>query len=347
MRSTFKRAIRLTAAFLVITALLSALPACAIGSETAVVSVNGVAIDNEIFRYFLSEAYLSADSRADSEDIFTSAAEKCVKYVAVNSEFKNRGLILTNVGKALMNSEATPLWNVYRDYYNEIGVSKTTFVKIKQSEAYANALRTDIFDTGGEKQISEDLIKNYFAKNYVGFRALAGYFTAIDDNGNTVRLSSDKIEEIKKNFTNAANRINAGSDIEEEAVLMYPASSEAELETDFVFLSRKDDGNYPEGFIDAVLELPYNKAEVLTFEDYIYIVIRSDITGDSQPYYKESRYDCFMAVTDSLMESEIISWARSYKASLNHETAEKALEKLSKKIDAFKEKSSEKAEALK
>ena len=85
---------------------------------------------------------------------------------------------------------------------------------------------------------------------------------------------------------------------------------------------------------------------MLTFEDYIYIVIRSDITKDGLSYYKENRSDCFKAVTDSMMESEIISWAQDYKAVLNYE-AEKTLEKIAKKIGAYKEKSAEKAKALK
>lgn len=347
MREKTKKAARLIGLLLLASMLMTALSACRIGKEQAVVSVNGAEIDNEIFKYFLSHAYLKADSRANSRAIFTNAAEECVKYVAVNTEFKKRGLVLTSVGKAIMNSEVAPLWSVYSDFYKEIGVSKPTFVKIKQSQAYSDALRTEIFDIGGEKQVSEDLIKSYFAQNYVGFRALAGYFTTVDENGNTVRLPADKIEQIKKNFENAANRINSGSDIDEEAVLMYPGVSDEELGTDFVFLSRSDDGNYPEGFFDKVLELPYETARVLTFEDYIYIVIRSDITKDSLSYYKENRSDCFKAVTDSMMESEIISWAQDYKAVLNYEAAEKTLEKIAKKIDAYKEKSAEKAKALK
>lgn len=320
--------IKLFNSALALTLIFSVLFGCTVfGSKATGVAINGTNIDNEVFIYYLNEVISESDETISEDEIKVQAAEKCAKYVAVNSEFAKRDLSLSIAQKTELKNDIHVLWPLYQNYYEKIGVSKETYVKIKQSEAFKEALRTAIFDVGGEREVSKELIQEYFEENYIAFQAINGYFTAIDENGATIRLSENQISELIEKFKETAKNINDGASIADEKILLSADRPEAEQAITTVFI-RKDNTNYPEGFFEQVIEREYGKAFTLVFEDYIYIIIREDVMSEEYSYFQEYRNTCFKTLTESDLEDEIYLWASKFSSILDDSVADEIYKKV-------------------
>lgn len=281
--------------FLTIIILALVLTSC---SGPAKVKVNGVKIDNEIYTYF--ENTLPKDENGEvSEDSIKSAISR---YVAVNSEFNNRGLSLDSDLKGVLSTNVNNLWHLYGSYYNEIGVSKQTIYKIELSKEYESALLADYYSN-----ISEDEIKAYFKENYIGIRFVTGYLFNVDENGTSVPMKAEQKKSITDSYNSVVAIINEGTLIEEAIV-----SLGEDTEMHSTLINAFSDGTFPEGFFAEVKKIETGKTATITISDYIFLVQRIDVFDKTYGYYENNRTACLEAMKGEEFSKVIDNWSKNY-----------------------------------
>lgn len=309
---------------------------CSNRRDNEVITINdgSAAVNTDVFSYYLKTAMTDNKDMTDSEYL-DIATNECIKYVAVNTKFKQLSMTLTPAQKAEVSKETNTLWRQYGEYYSALGITKETFYKIKTAEEYREAIRFRLFDTGGETPVSEDSIKAVFNSEYCGFRFVCDYLYDTDENGNAVKKSQSEIDEIYNNYLSAASEINNSGANLEEAYARF-ASDEAynSLSLDTVLIGR--DSGFPDGFFDTVQKAEYNKAVVIITDDYLYLLIREDILSADYDFYTQYRDRCLVKATENPLSDAVAEWAKEYNAVRQINTAEKCYKKVLKTDEKFR-----------
>lgn len=307
--------------------LLSLLSLASCGGEKKEypLSVNGTPIDGEIFTYYLDEAYSDETVGASRADRVTYATNMCIRYVALNSTFEQMGLSLSPSDNVTCSNEANSLWSMYHEYYEALGVSKETFVKIRLSEAYRETLRLHLFDENGISPIPDSELKAYFDENYAAVKLIRGYLFTTDVYGNTKEFTDDEMKRIKERYDLASEQINKGTAID----LMYSvlAGSGEQDVTEALKTEVVTDGSsyYPKGFYDSVRSVQKGKSAVFVFDDYIYLVYRADALAD-EALFKDHRSECLKAVSEKPLSDEVDKLCNAYTSVRNTAIVEKYCE---------------------
>lgn len=263
------------------------------------VKVNGTKIDNEIYSYF----------EARTEDNEEAVLKEISRYVAINSEFSNRGLTLDSSIKADVSSQVNDLWHLYGTYYESIDVSKQTIYKIELSKAYENALLADYYAADGDKPVTEDEIKKYFEENYAAIRFVTGYLFNVDDNGKNITMTTTEKNKVTSSFKSVAEMVADGTSIEEAI-----GSLGENTEVRDTVINAFSDGTFPEGFWGAVKGVEKGKTEVITVGEYIFLINRVDIFSEEYGYYNTYRTDCLKQMKGEEFSAVVDSWTENYKA---------------------------------
>lgn len=310
--------------------------ACSSRRDDTVITINDGAatVSSDVFSYYLKTSMTDNKDMTDSEYL-DIATNECIKYVAVNTKFKQLNMTLTPAQKADISKQTNTLWRQYGGYYSALGITKETFYKIKTAEEYREAVRFRLFDTGGETPVSEDSIKSVFNSEYCGFRFVCDYLYNTDENGENIKKSQSEIDEIYNNYLSAASEINNSGANLEEAYARF-ASDEAynSLSLDTVLIGR--DSGFPDGFFDTVQNAEYNKAVVIITDDYLYLLIREDILSADYDFYTQYRDKCLVEATENPLSDAVAEWAKEYNAVRQINTAKKCLKKVLKTDEKFK-----------
>ena len=287
-----KKVISLLLAILTLTLVLTS---C---SGPAKVKVNGEKIDNEIYTYF--ENTLPKDENGEVSEVAIKNAIS--RYVAINSEFKNRGLSIDSEVKGALSATVNNLWHLYGSYYNEIGVSKQTIYKIELSKEYEAALLADYC-----KNVSDNDIKAYFKENYIAIRFVTGYLFNVDDTGTSVAMTDEQKKSVIASYNSVVALINEGTLIEEAVV-----SLGEDTEVHNALINAFSDGTFPQGFWSEVKKLEVGKTATITLDDYVFLVQRIDVFDKTYGYYENNRTACLEAMKGDEFSEVIDSWAKNY-----------------------------------
>ena len=289
--------------------LITALCACAKETIGAPLTVNGTPIDAEVFTCYLDMTY-GVEGLTTREARVAEATQNCIRYVAVNSAFRRLGLSLTDDDKEQVRTSAGALWRVFGNHYKDVGVSKETYLKIRTSEAYVERMRLSLFDRGGTKAISDEILRGYFASNYVAVKTVRSDLFEYDIYGNHVELKEEKREDLLLRYNAALGQINAGVGIDFIYASLISAADETAgtLQTEIV---KKDDPNYPEGFFEAVEKIAPGKAGLAVFGESLYLLYRVAILSDPA-FFEAHRAACLRTVSEPYLQNEITALCNGY-----------------------------------
>lgn len=269
------------------------------------VKVNGTKIDNEVYAYFDVHAEKNENGEVSEDAILNDIS----RYVAINSEFSNRGLVLDSSEKSEISTRVNDLWHLYGSYYEENGISKQTIYKIELSNAYENALLADYYAADGDHPVTEDEIKKYFGENYAAIRFVTGYLFNVDDNGATVPMTEAEKTKLTNSFKSVAEMVTEGTSIEESV-----GSLGENTEVRNAVINSFSDGTFPEGFWNKVKGIESGKTQVFTIGDYIFLVNRVDVFSEEYGYYNTYRTDCLKKMKCEEFSAVVDTWAKNYKA---------------------------------
>ena len=304
-KAVFKKTKKFISFILIIVIFASSgiLSSCSIEREDPVaLTLNGKEIKNDVFTYFIDKAMTELGVNADENAVLTRATELTTTYYKTNSLAVKCGVSLSTAQKASVSEKVNAYWGIYGDYYTSIGVTKETLTKIFTSEAYRNQLLVHYYGEGGEEEIGVATMYAYFKMNYIVFQAINGYFTYLDDNGNTVIRTPNEIEEIILKFQNMALMINSKEKTMEEAADFLATSGYSSSVVTLVL--GKNDTSYPEGFFDKVQSTKARIASVIGTNEYIFIVLRGD-AGVNSEYFKEKKEEILKALVGDKIDVKI------------------------------------------
>lgn len=313
-------------------ALLFSFAGCSQSDKTAL-NISGAEINYETFLYYLDtvnafpEKYGLGENPSEDE-LIDAAIEQCCEYVAVNTKLEQEQLVLTTAEKRSAADALEDIWHFFSAYYQELGVSKQTLMKIQTSEVARNRLFYFVFDNGGERAVNEEDVKKYYNENYISFRAINGYLTTTDDDGNTVSMTADQIAEMNKEFMDLEASLNNGQTMS-EVVEKYTSKHPTVTASEQLQFIKKGTGSYPEGFFEEVSKLKTGACKVIIMDEYIFLVLKDEPEkSETEQYYALYRDDCMK----SLHGDEFNEIVKSYTAGLEVERNDRVINKAVKEV---------------
>ena len=291
------------------------LPLCACNGQEAEIypiTVNGTPIDSEIFSFFLDSVWNNAQSMGTRDGRITQATYMCIRYVAVNSTFAAYGLSLTDDEKANISDTGNVLWNMFGKYYEGIGVSKQTFMKIKTYEAYIETLRTAFFDKGGTDEISDAVLRGVLQENFVAFRYVRTPLKNIDVYGNESELTAEDVNLLNSVYNTAAAQVTAsyGIDNAYNTVSKSFPLSERSYET---IVIDNEDNEFPKIFFDTVKAQNDGTVKTFQYGDSVYLVYKVNILSEAV-IFSDLRDECLRIVSEEPLQSRINVICNAYQS---------------------------------
>lgn len=289
--------------------ILFALSFCSCTARTSV-KVNGTKIDDGVYAYFVDRSQVGNPDLTQQEQK-EAANNSVAQYVAVNSEFFNRGLELSTAEKAQVSEKVNSYWHLFSAYYENIGVSKQDLYNIEQSKAFREKLMEIYYSADGDNPVTDEQLKEYFAQSFVAFRAITGFLTTVDSDNQTVSLPEADRQKTVDVFNRMANEINEGvSDL--DSVVSYAYNVTLTSETVVI---NADNTAYPDGFFEQLQVVETDRAASFVIGDYIYTVQRFDINAPELDLFEQYRSDCLKALKGKEFDAVVASWSEAYTVS--------------------------------
>ncbi len=304
---------RILSGLLIILLLGASLVSCNRTEDTVhPITVNGTPIDSEIFSFFLDSVWDKPEALGTRDGRITQATYMCIRYVAVNSTFLAYGLSLTDDEKVTVSDTANVLWNMFGKYYEGIGVSKQTFMKIKTYEAYTEKLRTAFFDKGGTDEISDSVLRGVLQESFVAFRYVRTPLKNIDVYGNERELSAEEINLLNSVYNTAAGQVTASYGIDNAYNTVSAAFplSERSYETQVI---DNEDNEFPRIFYDTVRAQTDGTVKIFQYGEYVYLVYKVNILNEAI-IFSELRDECLKIVSEEPLQSKINVMCNAYQS---------------------------------
>ncbi|MBR5442455.1 MAG: hypothetical protein IKV44_05835 [Clostridia bacterium] len=298
------------------------LSGCSAVVQKSTVTVNNVAISEDVFIYFLDEATVRLGIASDYTELEKVTMELVNRYFKTNSLARSEGIALNTAQKAEVSEKVNSTWVMYGDYYKNIGITRETLTKVFTAEKYREALMIKFYGKGGIQEISETRLYAHFNVNYTVFQAITGYLTTTDGAGNKSAISKGEAETLILKFQNILNMVNSGEQTMEQAV-EYLASTGVQSAVQTVVL-HKDDTSYPEGFFKKIQSLQPRNATIISTNEYLFLVVRGETNMQSQ-FFEQMKAEMIMDIADDSIDG-VIDGAYIVNNTINKETAQSYLD---------------------
>ncbi|MBR2411436.1 MAG: hypothetical protein IKB08_06890 [Clostridia bacterium] len=304
---------KLISVFLVLNILLCAFSACSsVKGEQYPITVNGTPVDGEIFRYYLDDVWDSEEALGSRDGRITEATYKCIRYVAVNSTFSAYSLSLSDAEKVELSEKANVLWNMFGAYYEKIGVSKETYIKIKTSDAFVEKLRLAFFDKGGTDEISDALLRGVLQENFTAFRYVRTPLKTTDVYGNEIPLTDKEMNRLVALYNSNLNTVAASYTVEKAYTEIAAEFPLTEQSYENVVIDSSDH-EFTTAFYNTVREMGNNTAKAFQFGEFVYLVYKTDIVNDGL-IFSELRDECLKIISEEPLQSKINVMCNAYQS---------------------------------
>ncbi len=261
-----KKVVKFTLLPILIFALLFAFTACNKTSDEGALSVGDANVPSDIFAYYLDDAMQFKGDGYKKDDALADAETLCARYVKINTEFEKRELTLTSNEKANVADEVNNIWTLFGGYYEKIGVSKETLTKVKTSEAYGKKISDAVFGQGGENEKSLADQKQHFKENYIFFKVINAYLTGDTAEDDVTKATFENMK-VKITGTVTIDTVNA------EYMKSIGETPDDALEVSMMY---KGSDLYPQIFWDTVYVMDNGAVQIITTDDYIFLVQKVD-----------------------------------------------------------------------
>lgn len=304
---------KLISFFMVFIILICTFSACSSEKkEQYPITVNGTPVDGEIFRYYLDDVWDSAAASGSRDGRITEATYKCIRYVAVNSTFSAYGLSLSDAEKAELSEKANVLWNMFGVYYEKIGVSKETYIKIKTSDAFVEKLRLAFFDKGGTDEISDAVLRGVLQENFAAFRYVRTPLKTTDVYGNEIPLTDKEMNRLVALYNSNLNTVAASYTVEKAYTEIAAEFPLTEQSYENVVIDSTDH-EFTSAFYNTVKEMGDNTAKAFQFGEFVYLVYKINIVNDGL-IFSQLRDECLKIISEEPLQSKINVMCNAYQS---------------------------------
>ena len=234
----------------------------------------------------------------------------CKRYVAVNRLYDELGIEMEATDRENLSDSINYQWDysvsdwtstitylkgcdTLGDYYQSIGVAKSSFKEVMTGNFKANEIFGYYYDEGGIEEVPLEDIKNYIDENY----SLARYFAiSLYDDDNNVIEDEAELAELEKLANGYIEKLNGGTSYSEvyEEYEKYSSGDEESAEeeehehedSDFDRVINVESTSPSEEFVKALFEQKKGTAALFKADTYYYVVQRLDII-DSEDYIED------------------------------------------------------------
>ena len=300
---------------LILVILITAFSSCGTKAEdekTYPITVSGVPIDDEIFSYFLDSVWDTAEAAGTRDGRITEATYMCIRYVAVNSTFASYGLSLDDSDVVSISQNANVLWNLFGAYYENIGVSKQTYIKIKTYEAYIEKLREAFFDKGGTDEITDAVLRGVLQENYVAFKFVRTPTMNVDVYGHETAFTDEDVMKLNKVYNSAVSSVASSYGIDKayEIIAKEFPLSERSFETKVI---DRNDHELSAAFFDEVKNQKDNTVNVFQYGSFVYLVYKVNVLTETI-IFADRREECLKIISEEPLQSKINIMCNAYQS---------------------------------
>ena len=237
--------------------------------------------------------------------IQATANQYAREYLAVEDQFAQRGLSLSEEDQAAVSSQVTLYWTTLGmgTIYEEEGCNETSYTNLVTNQYKRNLLFESIYGEGGEKEVPQSDLESAFQEDY----AKGVYFSVslLDDEGE--KLTGDELESKQNEAETLAERIRSGEDIEAvKAAYLADPESDGEAEPgDTAVVVRKDSASST--VYQAIAEGEVGEVQVVEDDSNAYVVQTLDVmTGTS---FEDYRATVLQGLKGDEFEETVAGWA--------------------------------------
>ena len=320
---------------LLLTCNLFLFSACGFGKSSYVLDISGAQIGKEIYGYYLDEVLRSPKKYPvgvpqDEALVRQEVIKLCKSYVAANSLLAQYDVTPDYYEKQKVTNRVNGLWSYMGSHYESLGISKQTLTKIETANVAKESLVLSLYDPDKDPGLNDEVFE-FYKKNFILFLSVNGYFTKLDESGNTVSMTDDEKNLVKSRFENMRQSIDEGDSIEKVAERYFSeiGITGETLEPNMI---QKGGHLYPEGFFDKLSALEVGKAKVLEFDSYIFLVVKQELSNQDENYFSNRT-----AMLTSLKADEVgkifEEALEKYELEVNERLAQKLFKKTFSEIE--------------
>ena len=262
--------------------------------------------------YYLSNAYQEAltlveddtksvfDQEIDGKDgaqwVKDRARESLKLMYYVDQRMEDLGLTLDEDDQSQIESLTGSQWSAYSASFDQYGIAQTSLERAySQFIVEYQKVFEAVYGPGGEKEVSDDELREYYEGTYVDVDYFTCAYTKYNESGSTDTMTDDEKAEAAKEYQQYVTRIQNGELTMEEAAEEYQAARDEEAaaasssssESSSSSSSSSDDSNsnlasetvnlesshYPEEMTAKIKEMDENTVDFVDIPDSNMFVI--------------------------------------------------------------------------
>ncbi len=262
--------------------------------------------------YYLSNAYQEAltlveddtksvfDQEIDGKDgaqwVKDRARESLKLMYYVDQRMEDLGLTLDEDDQSQIESLTGSQWSAYSASFDQYGIAQTSLERAySQFIVEYQKVFEAVYGPGGEKEVSDDELREYYEGTYVDVDYFTCAYTKYNESGSTDTMTDDEKAEAAKEYQQYVTRIQNGELTMEEAAEEYQAARDEEAaaasssssESSSSSSSSSDDSNsnlasetvnldnsyYPEDMTAKIKEMDENTVDFVDLPDSNMFVI--------------------------------------------------------------------------
>ena len=292
MKNILKRA----AAGILAMAMCAGLSGCYSEDKTWAAKVGEETMPIGGYIYYLSSAYSQGaalvDSEADvlggsiegtgaSQWIEDKAMEHLRSYYFVSQKFDGLGLTLDEEDQTAVKDATGSVWGYYKTAFEKMGISQDSF---EQAYSLYNVrlqkLMAALYGEGGEKELPESEMRDYYLDNYVYYNY---FFVAYTDKDEETGVTSPKSDEdkaaIKEDLEEHIERINSGEETLSLAATNYANATQTEPNIGEEPVAMRKEA-MSDLFMNAIKDLKNGEAGLAESDSGAYVIMKMDLEED-------------------------------------------------------------------
>lgn len=333
MKSFFKRA----AAGLLTLAMCAGLSGCYSEENTWAAKVGGETLPIGSYIYYLSSAYSEGSMKVGTEDdvlnadiegkkgsewISQRAMDYLRSYCYVTEKFDELGLTLDETDQESIQNATNSMWPAFKENFERMGIAEESFSKAYSTYnmKLSKLLRT-MYGKGGELEVSEDELHEYYTGEYVYYQYFYADLTTTDEEGNSVDMDDDAKAQTKEYMEDQADLVTQGRSTLDRAAANYGNLSGKEPNLGDPVASRLSNLNTV--FTDVINTLDTDEAGFIETTTRYYVVQRLDIEEDFKALIADE--DRLNSLLSEMKAEEFTDYTIEQGKSLNVEINERAI----------------------
>ena len=243
----------------------------------------------------------------DGEDWIQDKANDYAKeYLAVEDQFTQRGMSLTEEDQAAIDSQVELYWTSLGmgALYEEEGCGKTSYTNILTNQYKKNLLFKAVYGEGGEEEVSQEELRSVFQNDYV--KGVYFSVSLADDEGN--KLTGDELQAKQDEAQTLADRITAGEDFEtvKANYTADPEATEEETEpSDTSVVVKKE--NATSAVYKAIADGEVGEVQVIEDGNNAYVVQTLDVMSGTS--FEDYRDTVLFDMKSNEFEEKVSAWA--------------------------------------